>query len=69
MVSYTCFFRAALTTPLGYRRIEIELNEKLQKLHDQLREAAQDSNETAKEAKMKDTLANLQRLFPGTKSI
>ncbi|KAG8906175.1 Structural maintenance of chromosomes protein 1, partial [Tulasnella sp. 408] len=45
-------------------QLEIELNEKLQKIHDQLREAAQDSNETAKEARLKDMMANLQRLFP-----
>ncbi|KAG8907644.1 Structural maintenance of chromosomes protein 1 [Tulasnella sp. 403] len=48
-------------------RLELELNEKLQKLHDQLREAAQDSNETAKETRLKETLANLQRLFPGVR--
>ncbi|KAG9032708.1 Structural maintenance of chromosomes protein 1, partial [Tulasnella sp. UAMH 9824] len=48
-------------------QLEIELNEKLQKIHDQLREAAQDSNETAKEARQKDMMANLQRLFPGVR--
>ncbi|KAG8849135.1 Structural maintenance of chromosomes protein 1 [Tulasnella sp. 330] len=47
--------------------LETELNEKLQKLHDQLRDAAQDSHETAKEAKFKETLASLQRLFPGVR--
>ncbi|KAG8960566.1 Structural maintenance of chromosomes protein 1 [Tulasnella sp. 419] len=46
-------------------QLETELNEKLQKLHDQLRDATQDSHETAKEARFKETLATLQRLFPG----
>jgi len=43
----------------------VECDEKLQTVYHQLLQAGHERQETEKEAKMKETLANLQRLFPG----
>jgi len=46
-------------------RLEAELNERLLEIHQKLMQAGFDQKETEREAKLKETLANLQRIFPG----
>ncbi len=46
-------------------RLEAELNERLLEIHQKLMQAGVDQKETEREAKLKETLANLQRIFPG----
>ena len=48
-----------------YRKLQIEADEKLQKVYQDLLQAGVEKHETEKEAKLKETLANLQRIFPG----
>ncbi len=48
-----------------FRRLETEINEKLFDVHQKLLQAGVDQKETEREAKMKENLANLQRIFPG----
>jgi len=47
-------------------RLEAELNERLLEIHQKLMQAGFDQKETERESKLKETLANLQRIFPGT---
>jgi structural maintenance of chromosome 1 len=49
-----------------YSRDEAELNERLLEVHQKLMQAGFDQKETEREAKLKETLSNLQRIFPGT---
>ncbi|KAI9511038.1 RecF/RecN/SMC [Russula earlei] len=49
------------------RRLEAELNVRLQEVHQKLMQAGFDQKETEREAKLKETLANLQRIFPGVR--
>jgi len=46
-------------------RLEAELNERLLEVHQKLMQAGVDQKETEREARMKETLASLQRIFPG----
>jgi structural maintenance of chromosome 1 len=46
-------------------RLEAELNERLLEIHQKLMQAGFDQKETERESKLKETLANLQRIFPG----
>ncbi len=49
--------------------MEAQANEKLQHIYQQLLQAGVDQHESEKEAKLKETLANLQRLFPGQRIV
>jgi hypothetical protein len=46
-------------------RLEAELNARLLEVHQKLMQAGFDQKQTEREAKLKETLANLQRIFPG----
>jgi len=46
--------------------LQAECDEKLQAVYHQLLQAGVERQESEKVAKMKETLANVQRLFPGT---
>ena len=48
-----------------YRQLETEINEKLLDVHNKLLQAGVDQKESEREAKLKETLASLQRIFPG----
>ncbi|KAL4266841.1 SMC family protein [Pleurotus pulmonarius] len=48
-------------------QLEAEANEKLQTVYGQLLQAGVDKNESERETKLKETLANLQRIFPGVR--
>ena len=48
-----------------YRRLEAEANEKLGEVYQKLLQAGVDKTQPEKEAKLKETLASLQRRFPG----
>ncbi|KAH9959956.1 cohesin complex subunit psm1 [Russula dissimulans] len=48
-------------------RLEAELNERLLEVHQKLMQAGVDQRQTEREAKMKETLASLQRIFPGVR--
>lgn len=50
---------------LTFSQLEAETNEKLQDCHEKLLSAGLDKRESEKDAKLKETLASLQRLFPG----
>ena len=47
-------------------KLQVEADEKLQKIYQQLLQAGVEKQESEKETKMKETIANLQRIFPGT---
>ncbi|TFY68970.1 hypothetical protein EVJ58_g695 [Rhodofomes roseus] len=47
--------------------LEKEINEKLVDVHNKLLQAGVDQKESEREAKMKETLSNLQRIFPGVR--
>ncbi len=55
--------KSLFTLPI--RRLEAEINEKLQDVHNKLLQAGVDQKESEREAKLKETLSNLQRIFPG----
>jgi hypothetical protein len=46
-------------------RLETETNEKLADVYQRLLQAGVDRTESEREAKLKETLASLQRIFPG----
>ncbi|KJA20749.1 hypothetical protein HYPSUDRAFT_166635 [Hypholoma sublateritium FD-334 SS-4] len=48
-------------------KLQVEADEKLQKVYQDLLQAGVEKHETEKEAKLKETLANLQRIFPGVR--
>ncbi|KAF8137566.1 RecF/RecN/SMC, partial [Boletus edulis] len=48
-------------------RLETEANEKLTDVYQRLLQAGIDRHETEREAKLKETLASLQRVFPGVR--
>ncbi|KAI0063838.1 cohesin complex subunit psm1 [Artomyces pyxidatus] len=48
-------------------QLEAELNEKLSDVHNKLMQAGVDQKESERDAKLKETLANLQRIFPGVR--
>ncbi|KAL0960255.1 hypothetical protein HGRIS_011886 [Hohenbuehelia grisea] len=48
-------------------QLETEANEKLHSVYSQLLQAGVDRNESEREAKLKETLSNLQRIFPGVR--
>ena len=50
---------------LFYRRLETETNEKLADVYQRLLQAGVDRTESEREAKLKETLSSLQRIFPG----
>ena len=47
------------------RKLEAELNEKLQDVHNKLLQAGVDQRESERDARLKETLSTLQRIFPG----
>ncbi len=49
-----------------FRQLEAQANEKLRHVYDQMLQAGIDKHESEKEKKLKETLANLQRIFPGS---
>ncbi|KAG1770008.1 RecF/RecN/SMC [Suillus occidentalis] len=48
-------------------RLETETNEKLADVYQRLLQAGVDRNESEREARLKETLASLQRIFPGVR--
>ncbi|KAG6902949.1 hypothetical protein C0995_009341 [Termitomyces sp. Mi166 len=48
-------------------KLEAEADEKLQGVYQQLLQAGVDRNESEREIRLKETLANLQRIFPGVR--
>jgi structural maintenance of chromosome 1 len=48
------------------RQKETEINERLQDVFNKLLQAGVDKSESQREAKLKETLSNLKRVFPGT---
>ncbi|KAF8156010.1 condensin complex subunit SMC1 [Crassisporium funariophilum] len=48
-------------------KLQVEADEKLQSVYHQLLQAGVDKHESERETKMKETLSNLQRLFPGVR--
>jgi structural maintenance of chromosome 1 len=48
-------------------KLEQEINEKLVTIHQQLLQAGVDQKQSEREARLKDTLSNLQRIFPGVR--
>nr|AYN55353.1 cohesin complex subunit I [Sparassis latifolia] len=48
-------------------QLEAEINEKLVDVHNKLLQAGVDQKESEREAKLKETLASLQRIFPGVR--
>lgn len=48
-------------------QLEAEINERLQDCHQKLLQAGVDQKESERDAKFKETLASLQRIFPGVK--
>ncbi|KIM37018.1 hypothetical protein M413DRAFT_448746 [Hebeloma cylindrosporum] len=48
-------------------KLQVEADEKLQNIYHQLLQAGFEKNESEKETKMKETIANLQRIFPGVR--
>ena len=66
------FFFAELTMPgcmlltyNSFRKLQVETDEKLQNIYHQLLQAGADKHESDREAKLKETLASLQGIFPG----
>ncbi|KAH9930814.1 cohesin complex subunit psm1 [Amylocystis lapponica] len=49
------------------RQLETEINEKLLDVHQKLLQAGVDQRESEREVRLKETLANLQRIFPGVR--
>ncbi|KAJ7812847.1 hypothetical protein B0H13DRAFT_2143623 [Mycena leptocephala] len=49
------------------KQLEAQANEQLQNVYAQLLQAGVDKHESERETKLKETLANLQRLFPGVR--
>ena len=47
------------------RKLDAEVDEKLQNVYQQLLQAGVDKHESEREARLKETLASLQRIFPG----
>jgi structural maintenance of chromosome 1 len=48
-----------------FRKLHVEADEKLQSIYHQLLQAGADKHESDREAKLKETLASLQGIFPG----
>ena len=48
-----------------FRKLNVEGDEKLQNIYHQLLQAGADRHESDREAKLKETLASLQGIFPG----
>ncbi|THH00454.1 hypothetical protein EW026_g2099 [Hermanssonia centrifuga] len=48
-------------------QLETEINEKLLDVHNKLLQAGVDQKESEREARLKETLSNLQRIFPGVR--
>ncbi|KAI0647638.1 cohesin complex subunit psm1 [Trametes meyenii] len=61
--------KAEVTPPSNYhcRQLEKETNEKLVDIYEKLTQAGVDQQESQREARLKETLANLQRIFPGVR--
>ena len=49
------------------RQLEKETNEKLVDIYEKLTQAGVDQQESQREARLKETLSNLQRIFPGVR--
>lgn len=49
------------------QQLEAQTNEKLVEVHNKLLQAGVDQRESEREVRLKDTLASLQRLFPGVR--
>lgn len=50
-------------------QLEKEINEKLHEIYQQLLQASVDRQESEKEARLKETLSNLSRIFPGKNNL
>lgn len=50
------------------RQKETEINERLQETYNKLLQAGADKRESEREIKLKETLINLKRIFPGETS-
>lgn len=50
-----------------HRKLEKETNEKLVNIYEQLTQAGVDQQESQRETRLKETLSNLQRIFPGVR--
>lgn len=50
-----------------HRQLETEINEKLVDVHNKLLQAGVDQKESEREARLKETLQSLQRIFPGVR--
>lgn len=62
VIFWLCYFRH---TEIVCRQLETEINEKLHDVHTKLMQAGVDQQESAKDARLKETLEKLQRVFPG----
>lgn len=60
---------SARLVSVDFRQLERELNEKLAECHEKLLQAGVDRKESERDARLKETLSNLQRIFPGTSNI
>lgn len=65
MSSAGCVRNVGYILSLANRKLEAEADEKLQNVYHQLLQAGVDKNESDREARLKETLASLQRIFPG----
>jgi structural maintenance of chromosome 1 len=54
-------------TPGHDSQLEKEINEKLVDVHNKLLQAGVDQKESEREARLKETLQSLQRIFPGVR--
>ncbi|KAL4072467.1 RecF/RecN/SMC [Scleroderma yunnanense] len=59
--------QSTIISQLSNSRLEAETNEKLADVYHRLLQAGVDRTESEREAKLKETLANLQRIFPGVR--
>ncbi len=64
-ISYVCIYFTTFPTDIMIRQLETEINEKLLDVHNKLLQAGVDQKESEREARLKETLSNLQRIFPG----
>ena len=60
-----CRNPTSLPTDACCRQLETEINEKILDVHNKLLQAGVDQKESEREARLKETLASLQRIFPG----
>lgn len=59
-------FDICMLSDFSFRRLEAETNEKLAEVYQKILQAGVDKNQSDRDVKLKETLSNLQRMFPGT---